>query len=259
MPRRLLALLCCLMLALPALAQGPPSLRQPEDADLGLGLYDSFFDDAVFVGDSVFSQLARYALERRQKEPAFLGKARFLVAGNYNLYLASHKKLGGDVFLRYRGRKTTVHDAMLAMHAGKAIVLLGLNDHAGSQLEKDIVRYAAIVDNVREVSPDTVFYAVSLTPITQNRQTKTLNQKNLSAFNQELVRLCIDKQVVYLDIASHLMTADGYLNADYSSDGQVHLNEQGLGAVVDSLRRYARMQYEAGLFVPAMEEVSHAP
>ena len=43
---------------------------------------DSYFDDAVFIGDSVSLKLNRYASEQRKSNANFMGKAQFLTAGS---------------------------------------------------------------------------------------------------------------------------------------------------------------------------------
>ena len=240
----LLFLIACLLL--PSLGLAAESLRKPDDSDLTEGLYDAYFDDAVFVGDSVLRQLQTYLMEQAERGKPMLGKARFLSATKYTLFSASLKALTDRVQLRYQGREVTFPQGISQMEAGKVLVLLGLNDHAGSQLKKDIARYERIIDNAREAVPGIVFVAISMTPVAQGKQSKTLTQKNLDAFNKELEELCLRKEVPFINLAPLYKNKKGYLNTDLSNDKWVHLNDKGLAMMVDALRRFARDQYEQG-------------
>lgn len=249
-------LLCCTLWLLCAAALGEeiPSLRQPNDADLDAGIYDSYFDDAVFVGDSVTNQLFRYIREQRSKGKTPLGDVRFLAVDNYSIWIGCHSNLYGKVRLKYRGNEVTLHGGLNAMKAGKVFVLLGLNDHAGDQLEADVRRYGLIIDHVFEKNPDIHFVAQSCTPLVKAGCGKTLNKKNIDAFNARLEALCEEKGVAYLDIATPLMGEDGYLPLAYAYDRQAHMNDKGLKIWLNTLRSYARDQYELGLWQMNTEE-----
>lgn len=209
-------------------------------------LYDSYFDDAVFVGDSVLKQLAIYQKEQRSRGNTLLGQARFLSAAKYTLHAASLKAQTNKTSLHYQGRAVTLTEGLLQMEAGKVVMMLGLNDHAGNRLDKDIARFERTIDNVREALPGVTFIALSLSPVARNRQSKTLTQQNLDAFNRELQALCERKEVPFIDIAILLKNDQGYLNLDYSNDKWVHLNDRGLLVVVEALRSFAREQHQQG-------------
>ncbi len=220
--------------------------------------YDGYFDDAVFFGDSVTRQLRNYASAETQKGRPTLGTARFLVAGKLTLYAASRKNLYGDVRLRYRGSDVTVHGGFKAMEAKKAFVLIGLNDHVGSQMEKDVSRYASMIDHILESCPGITLICQSMNPIQEHRQSKTLNKANLDAFNERLKALCAEKGVLYLDIATPLMNEEGFLRPEYalSKNDNVHLNESGCAVWVDTLRRFAREQIENGAQTPETRDTN---
>lgn len=250
-------MICLLMALLMLLACGLaeetqaeiPSLRKENDADLHEGVYDSYFDDAVFVGDSVTDQLSRYVQEQRQLTGKdVLGTARFLCVGKYSLRHACYNTVQGDVNLRYRRQDVTIQDGLQKMGAGKVFMLLGLNDHAGSGMKDDLVRYGVIIDHVREKNPGIIFVAESCTPIYWGAENETLNRKNLTGFNANLKALCEEKNAYYLDIATPLTGEDGFLINEYAYDKLCHLNEDGLAVWLTELRRFARDQYEQGLW-----------
>ena len=62
---------CALLLAMPSTAFATDGQRMP----------DSYFDDAVFVGDSISLKLRNYVYKQRAGDPGFLGSAQFLTVG----------------------------------------------------------------------------------------------------------------------------------------------------------------------------------
>lgn len=227
--------LTILCLALALLAGCAPAAAEAPAAD-------AYFDDAVFLGDSIIGQLSRYTHQLRQSGQPTLGTARFLYAGSYTLHSANLKSPGGKVSLLYRGIPGTPHGSLRRMGAGKAFVLLGLNDAAGYRLQKDLARYARLIDNIRAHSPGITLIALSLPPIAEGAQDKSFNQANLKAFNEGLAALCEEQNVLFLDITSPLADEQGYQRPDYSADGQVHLNEAGLSVLLSCLREFAQQQ-----------------
>ena len=198
---------------------------------------EAFFSHTVFIGDSLTNQLKSYAREKK-----LLTGARFLSATNYRLNVAAARYVDTkNVQLKLAGSAVTVPEALQILKAEKVFILLGLNDHAGSNLDYDISRYSNLIDHIREKLPDILIVAQSLTPIQRHLQGKTLNQANMNAFNQALKALCEEKDVVFLDIATPLMDENGFLNSAYARDSSdnVHLNNKGLKIWADTLYAFA--------------------
>lgn len=198
---------------------------------------DSFFAHTVFVGDSLTQQLKNYAREKK-----LMGSARFLCATNYRLNVAASKWMDmKNVQLKLGGSPVTVPEALQILKADRVFILLGLNDHAGSNLDYDIQRYSNLIDHIREKMPDIMIVAQSLTPIQKHLQGKTLNQANMDAFNTALEALCAEKDVCFLDIATPLKDENGFLNSAYARDrsDNVHLNDKGLKIWAETLSAFA--------------------
>ncbi|MBQ7183031.1 MAG: hypothetical protein IJR97_03525 [Clostridia bacterium] len=195
--------------------------------------YEIFFDHTVFLGDSVTTQLRTYAREKK-----LLPGAKFLCVTNYNLGLACRTSLNdAEAQLTLRGMRVTTPEGLKMLQAEKVFILLGLNDHAGSNLTVDMERYSRIIDHIRKVLPDVMIVAQTVTPIQKRLQGKTLNQENMNSFNEALEALCAEKGVYFLDIASPLKDEEGFLNTAYARDrsDNVHLNDAGLKVWTDTL------------------------
>ncbi len=202
---------------------------------------DSFFDDAVFIGDSLTSQLGTYVREQRAQKHSLLGEARFLSATNYSLTTASKNSLSGSVRLKVRGEDVTPQEGLRRLGAGKVFIMLGLNDHAGSNLASDINHYAMLINHIRALNPGIMIIVQTMTPIQKHLQSSTLNQANLDLFNEELSRLCTEMDVYFLDIATPLKNEEGFLDSTYAyaSNDNVHLNGKGLKLWVQALNDFA--------------------
>ncbi len=225
----LCAIMCVFYHALPVAA------AQDEEAIIA-----AFYDDAVLVGDSVMQQIGRYKMAQDEKGRMLLGRARFLTASSYTLYQGSRiTPLTHKVAFRMGGERISLSKALKRMGAGKAIILLGLNDQAGDRLQNDIKMYARLIDLNRKDNPHMQLIAMSVTPIMKSAQTKTLNQKNFDAFNEALQALCEEQGLLYLDMASHLKDDKGFLNPAYFSEDRVHLNREGMEVFIERLRAFA--------------------
>lgn len=200
-----------------------------------------FYDGTVFVGDSILQQLGRYAMICQQEGRPLLGSARFLTAASYTIYLGSRQNAYPDeVALKYRGVPVSLHEGLKTMEARRAFVLLGLNDNAGTQLDKEISFYSLLIQRARDTNPGLDLIILSMTPIVKNAQDEWLNQANLDRFNLRLESLCGELGVTFLDVSSALKDEEGFLNRDYSSDKRVHLNPLGLGVLAEKLNSYVR-------------------
>ena len=62
-----------------------PTPTPVTDAILASGAFDAYFDDALFLGDSITRDFHRYVIDRKGAEEAFLGEAMYLYAAGYNL------------------------------------------------------------------------------------------------------------------------------------------------------------------------------
>ena len=240
------AALLCAALLLAALPIGIGRAEAPADADSAA--FDSYFDDAVFCGDSLTVQLQYFVKTMRSEQPDFLGGARFLCTISYPLSKAASKSAGAsDVALRYRGTAVSVPDGLNWMGAGKVFLFFGLND-ACADLDRDMERYGRMIDNIREKNPGIVIIAQSLTPVKKGHTNYRLNPENLNAFNARLEALCAEKGAIYLDIATPLKDEEGYLNQslELRRDDNVHLGTEGVRIWVGTLRAFAASQMTAG-------------
>lgn len=211
----------------------------------------SYYDGAVFVGDSITAQLLVYVREKQQKDPGFFSNVKFLTAQSYSLYTASRKNLlANKPNLKYRGEEMPLCRILKEMKPTKALILLGVNDYIGETIEKGIGYDERILDLTKEFAPDTQIIFQSLTPV-RPAFCKRHDYRTLwDQYNAALEAFCQERNVPYIDIASRLKDEEGYLKKGYSSDGKYHLKPAGLQLWLDALLDYAQSQYDQGVWNP---------
>ena len=227
-----------------------PTPEPVTDELLETGIYDSYFDDAVFLGDSITETLKNYCIGQRRTNESFLGTAQFLAAVGMNVRLASRDDRS---LLKYRGYAVSVTEGLLSMQAKRVFVLLGVNDIAGKYPEETIEYYRTLIDVIREKCEGIEIVAQAVTPVSYAFcKERGLKVEEWNAFNERLAQLCAEENVPFLDFAQYLMDAEGYLDAAMTGDGMFHLNENGNAVWVRELRRFAAEQLAQQEHEPAM-------
>ena len=188
----------------------------------------SFFDDAVFVGDSISLKLSRY-------HNGELGNAQFLVQSSYSIYNAINDKM----VTTYRGRSyTNIEDAIAASGAKKVFIMLGMNDLGIFGVDQTLEHYRILIELIQEACPDIEIYIQSVTPMWTGSARKSLNNTNIHTFNFILRFFAQEHGCGFIDIGPYLQDYTGGLAAVYSSDRYVHVTENGIAVWTAALRSY---------------------
>lgn len=195
----------------------------------------SWFDDAVFVGDSVTLKLSYYA------ENGSLGKAEFLCAGSLG-YGAALQDIDaeGNVHPTYEGEKYTVDDGIQMLGAKKAFIMFGMNDIGLYGIDESIKNMKTLTAKIVEKSPDVEIYIQSVTPMLEDMQLSDLNNKAIAEFNEKLKAEAEKLGYKYLDVASVMKDEKGNLIPEYCSDPDamgIHFSDEGCKAWVDYLKQ----------------------
>ncbi len=199
----------------------PPPSQDAVDA--------SFFDDAVFVGDSVTLKLSYYAPSSGE-----LGKAQFLVRGNYGVTNAVYDYL----LMPYHGKEMNLQEAVAATGANKVFLMMGMNDIALYGIDKTMERWEILINRIREKSPGIQVYIQSMTPIYTDGQVGSLTNENTDRYNERLQSFAQANGYKYIDVNKYMKDGTGGLAEDYCSDSYVHVTDAGAAAWIRVLRAY---------------------
>ena len=178
----------------------------------------SWFDDAVFVGDSVSLKLKNYVTKMRQTDPDFFGKAQFLTSGSLGSGNALWDVSGESVHPSFRGEKMLLEDSIPLTGAKKVYIMLGTNDIGLYGIDGAIENMTTLLERILTNAPDVSIYIQSATPICQGAEKKNLNNANMELYDSKLQSLCEEKGYHFVDVASVMRDENGFLPLDYCSD-----------------------------------------
>lgn len=256
MIRRLLPLLCVLALCMTsgaALAEVVPvqvTAAPTQAPTLAEEQLVSYYKDALFIGDSITRQFQVFLIKKRNNE-GYQFKTTFATATSYALSTAPKRtKSSKRAELTYRNRTMPMYEVVERVMPAKVFILLGVNDYAGRDIEKNIGYAEKVIDVIKEVSPDIQVIFISLTPVSRRFCAKHDYRTMWDNYNAALKAMCERRGEGYLDIATPLKDEDGYLKKGYSSDGQFHLSSKGLQIWLDALLAFAQTEYDAGRWTP---------
>ena len=188
---------------------------------------DSYFSDALFVGDSRMQGFVLYSGLSNVKSYTSVGLA---------VDTAYSKK-----FVQLDGKELTLAEALqqTAPNFGKIYLLFGMNELGWGTWSVFVSKYGGLIDLIQQANPNAVIYLESLIPLTAEKSAKSdwLNNDHVNSFNKMIWQLAADKGVYYLNTAAGLAGEDGTLPGDASTDG-VHLNKEACGKWLEYLKTH---------------------
>ena len=225
----------------------------PEDypkpvTPLPLGLPESdpvdgkYFNDAVFIGDSITLKLQRYVTERRNAGAECLGRAKFLTAGSMGSGNALSNVEGEAIYPSYMGEKMRIEKAVELMDAQKVYIMLGMNDVAFYGIEESIENMKQLVALILERQPGAEIFIQSATPRIAASQSRPTNRM-LFDYDLLLYNACVENGWNFVDVAYVMRDENGCLFDAYCSDPQdmgMHFTDEGCRAWIDFLTTHAK-------------------
>lgn len=168
---------------------------------------DSYFDDAVFIGDSRTEGL-------------------ILNTGLSNATAYVYKGLMVDtVFTKpvvnRGGQKLSVMDALASTQFSKVYIMLGINETGWVYSQIFQSKYGDIIDRIREINPDAVIYVQGIMPVS-NQVSSThgyITNSKINEYNFLLRELAEEKQVCYIDTENAVASENGDLPEEAAVDG----------------------------------------
>ncbi len=196
-----------------------------------------WFDDAVFVGDSVTLKLSYYA----NSHPEALSKAQFFCAGSLGYASSLWDKDAEDaVHPYYQGKVELAEDSVKLTGAKKAFIMLGMNDVGLYGADGAIDYCSQLVERLRKKSPkNTVIYLQTVTPILKGKERGDLTNEHIQEFNRLLEDFCAENNCKFLDIYSVMEDENGYLKSEYCGDPEaqgIHFTDAACRLWVEYLK-----------------------
>lgn len=213
----------------------------------------SWFDDAVFVGDSVTLALD-YACSG---DKSLLGNAQFVCAQS----LGYHNALWdldteGAVHPAYQGETILSETAAEKTDANKVFVMLGVNDIGTYGADDTMEQAKQLAERILSHTPNIKLYFQSTTPMLADKESGWLNNDKITDFNDQLKAYCEARGYSFIDVYHQVCDDSGALNPAYCSDPDnqgIHFNTDGCTVWANHLKA-AVAQLEA-----ATEASTQAP
>lgn len=183
-----------------------------EDVLVQVEVNNSFFDDAVFIGDS--------------------RTEGFMIYEDVNATSYTHKGLMVDTIftspvITQDGEKITVMEALKNTSFNKVYIMLGINETGWQSSYFFIQKYGEIIDEIKKINPDAIIYVESILPVSEkvSMNHSYIKKAKIDEYNVLIKEMVKEKGVYYLDISSAVANEAGYLPEDAATDG-IHLNKK---------------------------------
>lgn len=174
----------------------------------------SYFDDAVFIGDSVSLRLQYYCSSNNA-----LGNTTFLCSGSLSATNALWDVGSESVHPSYQGKKMLIEDGVAACGAKKAYIMLGMNNISFG-LDNATGDMVTLIDRILEKSPDVAIIVQAVTPMaaTSTIRSKSLNNDLIDQYNERMRGICQERGWYFLDVNTQFKDENNNLITSDCSD-----------------------------------------
>lgn len=196
----------------PTAPETEPVVTEPVYVELD----DSWFDDALFIGDSRTVGLRNYYR---------LGKADYFAYIGMNIYDV-FMAMCNDIYMQ----STTLENLLQKKTYGKIYIGIGLNE-CNYEHEYIEAGFARLVEMIRTHQPDAKIILQSILMVTKDvaKNNYYFDQENLHAINDIIYSFCDGETVFYLDYNTEVTDENGYLRQELTHDG-IHFYGTGYEA-----------------------------
>ena len=201
----------------------PAETKEPEAKELP----EDFFDDALFIGDSLTGSLRTYLMKN-----SGLGTAKLIAVNG----IACHNIVLKNQKLVFMGKACSPAEAASMADAKKLFLLLAANDVGTRTIEELRSCWDNMIADIQEANPDISIYVQSGTPF--RGDVNYFTKENMDEYNDMLRAMCEESGCVYVDITEGLLTEEGYLDDSFrvGVEDNVHMNQDGCAIWVRNLR-----------------------
>lgn len=186
----------------PSETESSPEEKKPRQL---ITVEPSYFDDALFIGDSRTVGISEYGTIK--------GADFFCNTGMsvYNVRKA-------EVSIPSMG-KISLTGLLDSKSYGKIYIMLGINE-LGYSFKQTVRKYGELIDDIRTVQPNADIYIQANLHVTQKRSDsdKTFNNAAINRFNTAIAGFADNDTIFYIDVNELFDDENGNLDKAYSSD-----------------------------------------
>lgn len=196
---------------------------------------NTYFDDALFIGDSRTEGLALYGE---------LTNADYFSSVGLSIFEVTKKQAGNP----NTSESMSLSQKLASKQYGKVYIMLGLNELGTGTTESWTQAYADVVAQIRQAQPDAAIYlqSILLVSASQDNPGGAINNETVRVRNEALSGLENSADhIYYLDVNEAVMDANGCLDASLTNDG-IHLAGTALPLWEDYLKQHVILPDGAG-------------
>ena len=186
---------------------------------------EEWFNDAIFIGDSLTVGLSSYKI---------LDESLVFASTGINPQTILTKAC-----IEKDGTSLTVADAIKGINPKKIYIMLGSNGVAFLPKDKVIELYGEFIDSVKASHPDSQIYLQSIMPVTSSKEKEDERYANskIDEYNDAILDLATEKEVYFVYVAEAVKDENGCLPDSASSDG-MHFGPSVYNLWLDYLREH---------------------
>ena len=159
----------------------------------------SYFDDALFIGDSRTVGLRDYGKLKNSDYFCDVGLSSATI---------DDANIGGQSF----------EEAIDAKQYGKIYVMLGINE-VGNDFEFTVTKFRAVIEKLKVHQPNAIIYIQGNLHVSAHAETNLINNEAINYLNSRFAQLADYKKVFYIDVNPLFDDEYGCFNAGYTDDG----------------------------------------
>lgn len=191
----------------------------------------SYFDDAVFMGDSLADGFRVYGARSLGLD---INSTKFLT--RQSLSPASFTQPGA--MIDFGGGPIDHWAALEQINPRKVYVTIGTNTlHSGIAIEAFIDQYSLMIDKIQQYAPNATIYITTVTPTSVRIQSTkpNLNIFRLYEANQAIAKMCNERGLALINLYDVLKDDAGYLREEIAAGDGYHLTPTGYVEWMDYL------------------------
>ena len=219
-----------------ASSRSEESSSEPENSAVAFGqpvpeserVTSAYFDDAVFIGDSLTTGIQLYNI---------LPDTTVLASVGINI----NNIFTNEVISDGNGGQQTILDAAKDIQPVKIYTMLGTNGLKGLGPEETVRYYRQLVQQLKADHPDSIIYVQSLMPINEEifaaNYGYELTNAEIDECNELLMQMAGEEEVYFVNCAEAIKDENGELPAEFTTDG-LHFRGEYYNKWIDYLKEH---------------------
>lgn len=167
----------------------------------------SYFDDALFIGDSRMVGMSEYS---------GLDNATYYAEVGLTIYSLFDEPIAPLA----DGSMGTLEQALCEKQFGKIYLMVGINELGTGTREKFLETYSAAVEHIKELQPNAIIFIQGILYVTEERSAKDeyINNLNIQLRNMDISKLADQRRTFYIDVNTVYSDGKGNLSTEYTFD-----------------------------------------